>query len=46
VAAALLSKVRAELSSQQAQIVATLKRQCLSRRKLDFSFRAILRGAR
>jgi tetratricopeptide (TPR) repeat protein len=29
VAAALLSKVRAELTSQQAQIVDTLKRQCL-----------------
>ena len=45
----LLSKVRAELTSQQAQIVDTLKRQCPGfavMRKLVFSFRAILRGAR
>ena len=47
VATALLSKVRAELTSQQAQIVDTLKRQCPGfavMRKLVFSFRAILRG--
>jgi hypothetical protein len=47
VATALLSKVRAELTSQKAQIVDTLKRQCLGfavMRKLVFSFRAILRG--
>ena len=46
VAAALLSKVRAELTSQQAQIVDALKRQCRTfavMRKLVFSFRAILR---
>ena len=49
VAAALLSKVRAELTSQQAQIVDALKRQCLGfavTRKLVFSFRAILRGGK
>ena len=49
VAAALLSKVRAELTSQQAQIVDTLKRQCPGfavMRKLVFSFRAILRGGK
>ena len=48
-AAALLSKVRAELTSQQAQIVDTLKRQCPGfavMRKLVFSFRAILRGGK
>ena len=47
VAAALLSKARGELTSQQAQIVDTLKRQCPGfavMRKLVFSFRAILRG--
>jgi transposase len=49
VATALLSKVRAELTSQQAQIVDTLKRQCPGfavMRKLVFSFRAILRGGK
>jgi transposase len=49
VAAALLSKVRAELTSQQAQIVDVLKRQCPGfavMRKLVFSFRAILRGGK
>ena len=49
VAAALLSKVRAELTSQQAQIVDTPKRQCPSfavMRKLVFGFRAILRGGK
>jgi transposase len=49
VATALLSKVRAELISQQAQIVDTLKRQCPGfavMRKLVFSFRAILRGGK
>ena len=49
VAAALLSKVRAELTSQQAQIVDTLKLQCPGfavMRKLVFSFRAILRGGK
>jgi hypothetical protein len=49
VAAALLSKARAELTSQQAQIVDTLKRQCPGfavMRKLVFSFRAILRGGK
>jgi transposase len=48
-AAALLSKVRVELTSQQAQIVDTLKRQCPGfavMRKLVFSFRAILRGGK
>jgi hypothetical protein len=47
VAAALLSKARAELTSQQAQIVDTLKGQCPGfavMRKLVFSFRMILRG--
>jgi hypothetical protein len=47
VAAALLSKVRAELTGQQAQIVDTLKRQCPTfavMRKLVFGIRAILRG--
>jgi hypothetical protein len=46
---ALLSKVPADLTSQQAQIVDTLKRQCPGfavMRKLVFSFRAILRGGR
>jgi transposase len=49
VAAALLSKVRAELTSQQAQIVDALKRQCPGfavMRKLVFSFRGILRGGK
>jgi hypothetical protein len=49
VTAALLSKVRAELTSQQAQIVDTLKRQCPGfavMRKLVFGFRAILRGGK
>jgi transposase len=49
VAAALLSKVRAELTSQQAQIVDTLKRRCPGfavMRKLVLSFRAILRGGK
>ena len=49
VAAALLSKVRAELTSQQALIVDTLKRQCPGfavMRKLVLSFRAILRGGK
>jgi hypothetical protein len=49
VAAALLSKVRAELTSQQAQIVNILKRQCPGfavMRKLVFGFRAILRGGK
>jgi transposase-like protein len=49
VAAALLSKVRAELTSQQALIVDTLKRQCPGfavMRKLVFGFRAILRGGK
>ena len=49
VAAALLSKARAELTSEQAQIVDTLKRQCPGfavMRKLVFSFRAILRGGK
>jgi transposase len=44
-----LSKVRAELTSQQARIVDTLKRQCPGfavMRKLVFSFRAILRGGK
>jgi transposase len=47
VAATLLGKVRAELTSQQAQNVDTLKRQCPTfavMRKLVFGFRAILRG--
>ena len=49
VAAALLSKVRAELTSQQAQIVDTLKRQGPTfavMRKLVIGFRAILRGGK
>jgi transposase len=49
VATALLSKIRAELTSQQAQIVDTLKRQCPGfavMRKLVFGFRAILRGGK
>ena len=49
VAAALLSKVPAELTSQQAPIVDTLKRQCPGfavMRKLAFGFRAILRGGK
>ena len=49
VAAALLGKVRTELTSQQAQIVDTLKRQCPGfavMRKLVFGFRAILRGGK
>ena len=49
IAAALLSKARAELTSQQARIVDTLKRQCPGfavMRKLVFSFRAILRGGK
>ena len=49
VAAALLSKARAELTSQQALIVDTLKRQCPGfavMRKLVFGFRAILRGGK
>jgi hypothetical protein len=49
VATALLSKVRAELTSQQAQIVDTLKRQCPGfavMRKLVLSFRVILRGGK
>ncbi len=48
-AAALLSKVRAELTSQQAQIVDTLKRQCPGfavMRKMVLGFRAILRGGK
>ena len=46
VVAALLSKVRAELTSQQVQIVDALKRQCPGfavMRKLVFGFRAVLR---
>jgi transposase len=49
VATALLSKIRAELTSQQAQIVDTLKRQCPTfavMRKLVFGFRAIPRGGK
>jgi transposase len=49
VAAALLSKVRTDLTSQQARIVDTLKRQCpgfAAMRKLVFGFRAILRGGK
>ncbi len=49
VAVALLGKIRAELTSKQAQIVDTLKRQCPGfavMRKLVFSFRAILRGGK
>jgi transposase len=47
VAAALLSKVRPELTNHQAQIVDTLKQQCPSfavMRKLVFGFRTMLRG--
>jgi len=46
---ALLGKIRAELTSKQAQIVDTPKRQCPGfavMRKLVFSFRAILRGGK
>jgi len=49
VAVALLSKIRAELTSKQAQIVDTLKRQCPGfavMRKLVLGFRAILRGGK
>jgi transposase len=49
VAVALLGKIRAELTSKQAQIVDTLKRQCPGfavMRKLAFGFRAILRGGK
>ena len=49
VAVALLGKIRAELTSKQAQIVDTLKRQCPGfavMRKLVLSFRAILRGGK
>ena len=49
VAAALLVKMPAELTSRQAQIVDTLKRQCPGfavMRKLVFGFRAILRGGK
>ena len=49
VAVALLSKIRAGLTSKQAQIVDTLKRQCPGfavMRKLVLGFRAILRGGR
>jgi len=49
VAAALLAKLPAELTSRQAQIVDTLKRQCPGfavMRKLVFGFRAILRGGK
>src|SRR6476646_2617674 len=49
VAAALLSKVRAELTSQQAQIVDLLKRQCpgfAEMRKLVLGFRTILRAGK
>ena len=45
-AAALLSKVRTELTNHQAQIVDTLKQQCPGfavMRKLVFGFRTILR---
>ncbi|MGC1297834.1 MAG: hypothetical protein WA869_22615, partial [Alloacidobacterium sp.] len=44
-----MSKVPVELTSQQAPIVDTLKRQCPGfavMRKLVFSFRAILRGGK
>jgi transposase len=47
--AALLAKMPAELTSRQAQIVDTLKRQCPGfavMRKLVFGFRAILRGGK
>jgi transposase len=49
VAAALLSKVRTELTSHQAQIVDTLKQQCpglAEMRKLVLGFRTILRGGK
>ena len=49
VAVALLGKIRAELTSKQAQIVDILKRHCPGfavMRKLVFSFRAILRGGK
>jgi len=49
VAAALLSKVRTELTNHQAQIVDTLKQQCpgfAEMRKLVLRFRAILRGGK
>ena len=49
VAAALLAKLPAELTSRQAQIVDTLKRKCPGfavMRKLVFGFRAILRGGK
>jgi hypothetical protein len=45
----LISKVSAELTSQQVHIVDTLKRQrpgSAVMRKLVFSFRAILRGGK
>jgi hypothetical protein len=48
-AAALLSKVRTELTNHQAQIVDTLKQQCPGfavMRKLVFGFRTILRGGK
>jgi hypothetical protein len=47
--AALLAKLPAELTSRQAQIVDTLKRNCPGfpvMRKLVFGFRAILRGGK
>ena len=49
VAAGLLARMPAELTSRQAQIVDTLKRQCPGfavMRKLVFGFRAILRGGK
>ena len=49
VAAALLSKVRTELTSHQAQIVDTLQQQCpgfAEMRKLVLGFRTILRGGK
>jgi transposase len=49
VAATLLAKLPAELTSRQAQIVDTLKRKCPGfavMRKLVFGFRAILRGGK
>jgi hypothetical protein len=49
VAAALLSKVRTELTSRQAQIVDLLKRQCpgfAEMRKLVLGFRTILRAGK
>jgi transposase len=49
VAAALLAKLPAELTSRQAQIVDTLKRKCPGfavMRRLVFGFRAILRGGK